>query len=218
MVDPELGDRVDDCIDQRRRRADRAGLARPLDPERVGAARHDIIGKLDLRQRVGMRHGVIGQIAGQQLPALRIIHRAFEHRLPNPLRDPAMHLSRQQQRVDDRAEIVHDEIAHDLDQPGLRLDLDLADMNPFGKVGAGGVKWPLSAKPGSRPGGNSPGLNAARATALIVTLRSVPAIVKTPSSNADIGLGGFELVRGDLSALLDQLVGGMEQRGAADRH
>ena len=33
----------------------------------------------------------------------------------------------------------------------------------------------------------------------------------------DVGLGGFEHVRGDLPALVDQLVGGMGQRGAADR-
>ena len=50
MVDAEFGDGVDDGIDQRRRRADRAGLARPLDAERVGAARHDIVGELDPRQ------------------------------------------------------------------------------------------------------------------------------------------------------------------------
>src|SRR5207248_8870290 len=44
------------------------------------------------------------------------------------LRDPAMHLALQQQRVDDRAEIVDDEIARDLDMSGIGVDLDLADM------------------------------------------------------------------------------------------
>ena len=130
---PELGDRVDDGIDQRRRRADRAGLAGALDAERVGAARHDIVRELDPRQRIGARHGIIGQVAGQQLPALRVVDRAFEHRLPDPLRDPAMHLARQQQRVDDGAEIVDHQIAHDLDQPGFGVDLDLADMTAVRK-------------------------------------------------------------------------------------
>ncbi len=96
MLDPELGERIDDGVDERRRGADRAGFARPLDAERVGAARHDVVGELDHRQIIGARQTIIGKRAGQQLPRLRVEHCAFEHRLADPLRDPALHLPLEQ--------------------------------------------------------------------------------------------------------------------------
>ena len=67
------------------------------------------------------------------MAALRVVDAAFEHRLADPLRHAALHLALQQQRVDDHAEIVDDEIAQDRDMPGLGVDLDLADMAAIGK-------------------------------------------------------------------------------------
>ena len=148
MLDPERGERVDDRIDQRRRRADRPGLARALEAERVGAARHDIVGELDRRQVVGARQAVIGQRAGHELARFGIENAMFEHRLAYPLRDAALHLAAQQQRVDDRAEIVDDEIAQDLDMPGLGVDLDLADMAAIGKGRRGRGEMPALGKAG----------------------------------------------------------------------
>ena len=45
--------------------------------------------------------------------------------------------------------------------------------------------------------------------------RSVPAMAKRPCANSMSDGGGFEHVRGDLLALLDHLVGGFDDRGAA---
>ena len=133
MLDPELRERIDDRVDQGRRRADRAGLAGALDAERVGAARHDVVGELDRRQILGAGDAVIGQRAGQQLAGLGVEDGSFEHRLADPLRDPALDLPGEQQRIDDRTEIVDHEIAQDVDMPGVGLDLDLADMTAIGE-------------------------------------------------------------------------------------
>ena len=53
MVDPELPERVDDRVDEGRRGADRPGLAGALDPQRIGAAWHDVVGEFQRRQVVG---------------------------------------------------------------------------------------------------------------------------------------------------------------------
>src|SRR5207248_10376461 len=52
----------------------------------------------------------------------------FAHSLPAALRDLALDLPGEQQRIDDRTEIVDNEIAQDIDMPGVGFDLDLAHM------------------------------------------------------------------------------------------
>ena len=53
--------------------------------------------------------------------------------LADALRDAADDLALQQQRVDHGADVVDHAVAHDLDLAGFRVDLDLADVAPFGK-------------------------------------------------------------------------------------
>ena len=48
--------------------------------------------------------------------------------LADALRDAAADLALEQQRVHDRADIVDDAVAQDLDLAGLRVDFELADM------------------------------------------------------------------------------------------
>src|SRR5450759_4106624 len=81
IPDAERRERVDDRVDHRRRRADRAGFAAALDPERVVRARRDFGADLERRQVVGARQRVVHQGAGQQLAALAIIDAAFKQRL-----------------------------------------------------------------------------------------------------------------------------------------
>ena len=54
--------------------------------------------------------------------------------LPDPLRDPADDLAFHQQRIDDGADVVDHAVAHDLDDAGFRLDLDLADVAAIGEI------------------------------------------------------------------------------------
>ena len=53
MHDAEFTKRIDDRVDQGRRRTDRTRLAGALDAERVGATGHDIIGKAYRRHVLG---------------------------------------------------------------------------------------------------------------------------------------------------------------------
>ena len=70
--------------------------------------------------------------AGQQLAVL-VIDRVLAQRLADALHDPAMRLAIDQQRVDDRAEIIDESIADDLDHAGLGVDLDLGDVAAIGE-------------------------------------------------------------------------------------
>ncbi len=63
-----------------------------------------------------------------------------------------MHLAAQQERVDDGAEIVDDEVAHDLDLTGLRVDLDFADMATVRECRRRRREMAAFGKPGFEPG------------------------------------------------------------------
>ena len=94
---------------QRRRRA---ALAARLDAERVGRRQHlDDLGG-EGRQRVGARHAVIHERAGERLA--RGAGRARSSSIiasPTPLRDRAMRLAVDDQRIDAAADIVDRGIA-----------------------------------------------------------------------------------------------------------
>src|SRR5712671_232541 len=59
MPDAERLQRIDDGVGDRRRRADRAGLAAAFDAERVVGAQRHVSGQREIRQIVGARHRVI---------------------------------------------------------------------------------------------------------------------------------------------------------------
>ncbi len=123
------------CVGQRRnyrlRRADGAGLARSLHPENIVLAGNVAEADIESRQIIGTRQRVIHQRAGDKL-ALRVKGRMFMKRLADPLRDPAMHLTFQHQRVDHRAEIIHHRIAQDIDLAGTRVHFKLDHMGAIG--------------------------------------------------------------------------------------
>jgi hypothetical protein len=75
----------------------------------------------------GARQCIIREGSGQEL-ALFIEHGLLHQRLTDALNDPAMHLSRHQQRVHDNAEIIDHRIFDDFNDTGLRVDLDLGDV------------------------------------------------------------------------------------------
>ena len=53
MADAERLQRVDDGVGDRRRRADRAGLAAAFDAERIGRARRRLEAEIEERQVIG---------------------------------------------------------------------------------------------------------------------------------------------------------------------
>src|SRR5436190_2180137 len=128
MADAERLQRVDDGVGDRRRSADRAGLAAAFDSERVVGAQRHMRRQREIRQIVGARHRVIVVRAGQQLTGFLVVDAAFEDGLANPLRQPAMHLAGDDHRVDDAAEIVRRREVDDLQPAGVGIDLDFGDM------------------------------------------------------------------------------------------
>ena len=54
--------------------------------------------------------------------AVRLVHDVLEHGLPEALRRAAPHLTVDQQRVHDRAAVVHGDQALDLDVAGVGVD------------------------------------------------------------------------------------------------
>src|SRR4051812_743197 len=98
MADAERCQRVEQRVDQRRRRAGRAGLAAALDVERVRGWRA-YRGEVEERQLVGARQLVVVERAGKQRPALVVVDDALEAGLAETLHDAAMKLAGEQQRV-----------------------------------------------------------------------------------------------------------------------
>src|SRR5262245_45604565 len=139
-VDPERLERVDERIDYRWRRTDRAGFADALDPERIGLAGHFLQFRLHVRHRVGARHAVVHEAAGEQLSGLAIVDLVFQQRLAETLHDPAVNLAANDQRIENAAEVVDDEIAVDHHLAGFRVYLQLADMRAVGMTGRIGAE------------------------------------------------------------------------------
>ena len=84
-------------------------------------------------QVAGARHGVIHERAGDDL-ALGVEPDVLHQHLPDALGDAAVDLAVQQQRIDHGADIVDHAVADDLDDAGLLIDFELADMAAIGIV------------------------------------------------------------------------------------
>src|ERR1051325_6451264 len=131
-----------------------------------------------------------------------------------------MDLSLEADWIDDRADIIDDDIVQDLELAGFGVDLDLADMAAV-RVSVVGRR--------KRAGLEQPALEARRQPPdLKCRLRDV-ADRDTPvrsgygeiapliaDNKFDVGLGRFEEMRGEPLALGDDLVGGHPQGRTAD--
>ena len=85
-------DRIGDGVDHGCRCRDRPGLAAAFDAERIGRRLGFSKADLERRQVVRMRHGVVHQRPGHELTVF-VVDRALQQRLPDALRDAAMHLA-----------------------------------------------------------------------------------------------------------------------------
>src|SRR5439155_653970 len=123
---------VADRVQHRRRRADRARLAASLHAERV--VRAGRLARVELEQRhvAGAGNGVVAERTGDQLPGA-VVAAAFGERLPDALREPAVHLAFDDHRIDDFAEVVDRGEGDDLRCAGVAVDLDLADIAARGE-------------------------------------------------------------------------------------
>src|SRR5262249_25768706 len=138
-IDPERRERVDDRINYRRRRADGARLADALDAERICLARHLLELRFYVRHRVGTRHAVVHETAGDELAGLAVLDLVLEQCLPEPLHYAAVDLAAHDQRVENAAKVVDDEVAVNDHLARLRIHLQLACVRAVGmtrRIGA----------------------------------------------------------------------------------
>ncbi len=158
--------------------------------------------------------------AGQVLPGFPVIDDLLHQRLAQPLRDAAMDLALQAERVDHRADIVDHDVARDVERTGIGVDLDLANMAAIGIGVVVGREGAGLVQPGFEARRQAAGLerrlgDLGDADAPVgAGDREVAAIVA--DRELDVDIGRFEQMGGDAFALGDDLVGGEPQGRAAD--
>ena len=83
----------------------------PLAPSGLLCGRHRIADDRDVAHVVGARHRVIHEARSQQLAGSRLVDHLLHQDLADALRDAAMDLAGQRQRIDHRADVVDHQIA-----------------------------------------------------------------------------------------------------------
>ena len=86
--------------------------------------------------------------------AVLVIHGLLPKRLAEALRDAAVHLSIDDQRVDDLAAIVHAHVAADLNVAGLAIDVGDHDVGAEGEREVRRLPEVRGTSPGSVLGGS----------------------------------------------------------------
>ncbi len=140
------------------------------------------------------------------------------HRLADALRDAAMRLAVDDQRIDAAADIVDRGIAGDRRPAGLGIDLDLADRRSRSETPGRASRCRRRRR--GRPSSSGGRARAASfASSRKSKLRLLRGDEKRPSLNSTSSTGASSTQRGDLLALGDQLGRGLgdHRRGVAHR-
>ena len=90
------------------------------------------------------------------------MHELLRQRLPDPLRNAAMHLAFEQHRIDHHAEVVDRGVTEQIDMTGFGIDLDFAYMAAGGKAVSGRLVEVLGPQAGRNFGRQPGGMRGAR--------------------------------------------------------
>ena len=86
----------------------------------------------------GARHRIIHEASAHELSRIGVVDHRFEQRFADALRDRAVKLAFQRQRIDDGAHVIDSAEAEELDAAGFRIDFHFADHAAVGeRVGTG---------------------------------------------------------------------------------
>src|SRR5215831_10843178 len=211
-------ERVEHRVDDDRQRADGPCLARPLRAEEVQRRRRGVRADLERAQIIGARHAVVHERRREELPRLPVVDDLLHQRLPRALRDAAVDLTLERQRIDHRADVVDHDVRGQPDLARLGIDLDLADVTAC-RVG----ERRRRVRPGLVEAGFDAGRQPLDAERRFRHLLERHRAVGTghdepPRSELHVGLGGLEQMGRDPLPFDDQLVRRDPERGAADRH
>src|SRR4029077_19237452 len=106
---------------------DHPGLPRALDAERVQRRWGFDMVDLDLRNLRRVRHEELHEGSVAQL-AVRVVREPLVERAPDPLRDAALDLALNDQRIDQPTAVVDDHVLEDLEPERLWVDPHIRGM------------------------------------------------------------------------------------------
>src|SRR3984885_15225 len=218
MGDAEFGERVDHGVDDGAERAGGAAFAGAAHAEPVGRREHfaDVGG--ERRQDIGARHGAIHERSGQQL-ALGVIGAKLPQRLADALCNPAVGLAVHHHRIDGAADVVDRGVTRKLKRAGLRIDLDLANMRPARKAELPECLVATAIKRSAQVERHALAVSAGGRRHVENSNMTVGAFDgEAAAGKGDIVLGGFEQMRGDFFALLDDDIGRLAHDDAGEPH
>jgi hypothetical protein len=133
----------------------------------------------------------------------------LEQRLTDALRDPAMGLAVQDQRVDGASDIVDGGVAGNLDGAGLRVDLDFTDMKPVREGGDLARDLARAGECAAQLLGQTGIILCRRRDGEQVERAIGTGDGEMPVGEFDVGFGCFEPMRRDAPAPLDDFARGI---------
>src|SRR5262245_22438005 len=116
-------ERILDRLREQRPDRNGAGFARALDAKRIKRRFRHCVRDLHVRHFEGRRQQVVGKRGVEQL-AVVIEHELLVEGIADALRHAAVNLTGKDQRIDDRAAVMHHDVFEDVKRKGLRIDLD----------------------------------------------------------------------------------------------
>src|SRR5262249_28558289 len=119
-------------VHDRRCRADGGALADTPNTERVQIGRDLRVARLKRGEVGGVRHCVVVESANQRLAAAPVYQRLHES-LTDTLCRPAMHLTVDEQRVDDSAAVVHHDVTQQCNVSCFDVHFDHGNMRTVAK-------------------------------------------------------------------------------------
>src|SRR5439155_21339935 len=161
LANPQWRQRVEHRVDDGGRRADGRTFTYALDAQRVDRAGRDRAIQRKAGQIERRRHHVGRQVTGQErtfVPEYLLLVKG----LRDTLRQAAVHLALDQQRVEHAATVIDRDISPQRHRTGLRIDVDNGNVRSKGKDQAGRLEI---------PGGFQAGLHVGRPGAAVGSLR-----------------------------------------------
>ena len=208
-------------VDHRRGGRDRAGLPHALHAERVRRSPWLSVRSSSYDGQLGRRRARGTSTSVRRLEvAVLVVDRLLVQRRRDALRDAAVHLPVDDQRVDDRADVVDRDVA---DRAARRPSRCRPRRPPRGRRRArrssAGRTSPSPRGPApSRPAGCAPRTPPTRRPSTVISLSGEPLTRERAVRVLEVVGRDLELVRDDLARLLDDLLARRSpERDAADR-
>ena len=188
----------------------------PLTPSGLVVAGVSVRSVVKVGRSAADGHQVVGHRGGHQV-AVGVVDRLLVQRLRDALGEAAVHLTFDDQRVHDLADVVDRHVRAELHEPGLGVHLGGAQVRAVREGEVVGVVGGLRVERRLEPSGRSCAANTASETSWIVRDWSgTPRTVNAPPLNSMSPSSTSSMVRGHLPGLVDHLVAGVVERHAAD--